>query len=56
MKRKKTPKVKIDKIELNLFSYESLVIDSYWEDLYNPKEKPIKKLYNDKYKKRMAII
>lgn len=56
MKRKKTPKVKIDKIELNLFSYESLVIDSYWDDLYNPKEKPIKHLYDVKHKKRIAII
>lgn len=56
MKRRKTPKVKIDRTELKSFSYESLVIDSYWEDLYNPKEKRPNHIYNGKYQKRTTVI
>lgn len=34
---KKIPKVKIDHVELMMFKFESLTIDPYWRDLYNPK-------------------
>ena len=42
---KKIPKVKIEQTELAMFSYEDLVIDPYWSDLYNPK-------INEKEKKK----
>jgi hypothetical protein len=34
---KRVPKVKIDQVDLNMFTYEDLIIDPYWDDLYNPK-------------------
>ena len=42
---KKLPKIKIDQIDFKTFAYEDLVIDPYWEDLYNPKIN--KKKYNE---------
>ena len=37
MKHKpKVPKVKIPKVDLKSFLVESLEIDPYWNDLYNP--------------------
>jgi hypothetical protein len=42
MKTKKLPKVKINKVELSTFSKETLIVDPYWEDLYNPPVKPKK--------------
>lgn len=30
-------KVKIDQVDLNTFTFDDLVIDPYWDDLYNPK-------------------
>ena len=33
---KKTPKVKIEQTELQMFSFEDLIVDPYWDDLYNP--------------------
>ena len=33
---KKIPKVKIEQTELQMFTYEDLVVDPYWNDLYNP--------------------
>ena len=36
---KKLPKIKIEQTELLMFTYEDLIIDPYWNDLYNPKEK-----------------
>ena len=39
---KKIPKVKIEQTELEMFAYQDLVVDPYWNDLYNPKEKEIK--------------
>lgn len=38
-KRKRTPKIKIEQIELSTFSYKELTIDPYWDDLYNPEPK-----------------
>lgn len=38
-KEPKTPKVKISEIDLKTFLVESIKIDPYWEDLYNPKLK-----------------
>ena len=40
---KKVPKVKIEQTELEMFSYEELVVDPYWNDLYNPKNNDKKK-------------
>lgn len=41
MKHKpKVPKVKVPKVDLKSFLVESLEIDPYWNDLYNP---PLKK-------------
>lgn len=37
--KSKTLKVKIDQVDLQEFTYDALVIDPYWDDLYNPKEK-----------------
>lgn len=37
--KSKTIKVKIDQVDLQEFTYNTLVIDPYWDDLYNPKEK-----------------
>lgn len=42
---KKLPKIKIEQTEIQVFKYEDLVVDPYWDDLYNPKEK------NKKYNK-----
>ena len=40
MKHKpKVPKVKIPKVDLKSFLVESLEIDPYWNDLYNPPPK-----------------
>ena len=33
------PKIKIDQTELSHFSYESLIVDPYWSDLYNGVDK-----------------
>lgn len=35
-------KMKINKTDLQMFLYERLEVDSYWDDLYNPKEYKIK--------------
>ena len=35
---KKLPKIKIEQTELLMFTYEDLIVDPYWDDLYNPKE------------------
>ena len=37
------PKIKIDQTELTHFTYESLVVDPYWNDLYI-NDKPEKSL------------
>lgn len=37
--KSKALKVKIDQVDLQEFTYDTLVIDPYWDDLYNPKEK-----------------
>ena len=34
--KKKTNKIKIDPVDLQSFTAEQLVIDPYWNDLYNP--------------------
>lgn len=34
---KRSLKVKIDQVDLNTFTFDDLVIDPYWDDLYNPK-------------------
>lgn len=39
----KIPKIKIDPIDLKSFLVEKFEIDPYWQDLYYPKEKKIKK-------------
>lgn len=44
MMKQKNPKVKIDKIDLKTFLVESLEIDPYWRDLYNPPKNPRKKI------------
>jgi hypothetical protein len=31
--------VKIEPVELSTFNYDDLVIDPYWNDLYNPETK-----------------
>ena len=36
----KIPKIKIDQIDLKSFLVEKLEVDPYWEDLYNPSQKP----------------
>ena len=36
----KDQKIKISDIDLKTFLLDSLVIDPYWEDLYNPEIKP----------------
>lgn len=44
------PKVKINQIDLINFSYECLVIDPYWEDLYDDNRKRVRKIkyiYNE---------
>ena len=46
---KKTKKIKIDKFELEQFPYDQLVIDPYWDDLYNPIVKPKIRITNEKY-------
>lgn len=40
---KKIPKVKIEPTELEMFKYSELVVDPYWNDLYDPKNKTDKK-------------
>ena len=48
--KSKTLKVKIDQVDLQEFSYDKLVIDPYWDDLYKPiKSKKIDKKYENKY-------
>lgn len=37
-KKLRTPKMKISKTDINYFGEEKLVVDKYWEDLYNPKD------------------
>lgn len=44
-KRKGRPsyeRIKISKIDLKTFVLESLTIDPYWDDLYNPPKKSMK--------------
>ena len=43
MKTKKIPKVKIEAVDLKEFLTDQLTIDPYWDDLYNPPQKSIKK-------------
>lgn len=31
-------KMKIEKVDLQMFLYEHMEVDPYWVDLYNPKE------------------
>jgi hypothetical protein len=38
-KKPKVPKVKIPMVDLKTFLAESLEIDPYWNDLYNPPPK-----------------
>lgn len=37
-KKLRAPKMKISKTDINYFDEEKLVVDKYWEDLYNPKD------------------
>ena len=46
MMSKRIPKVKIPEIDLKEFLYEQLEVDPYWDDLYNPPEKPKKRKRN----------
>lgn len=47
MKHKpKVPKVKIPNVDLKSFLVESLEIDPYWNDLYNPPPKKKNKYFN----------
>ena len=46
MMSKRAQKVKISDVDLKEFLYEQLEIDPYWDDLYNPPEKPKKKKRN----------
>ena len=47
MKHKpKVPKVKIPNVDLKSFIVESLEIDPYWHDLYNPPPKKKNKYLN----------
>lgn len=39
----KVPKIRVPEVDLQHFLKESLIIDSYWDDLYNPPEKHKKK-------------
>lgn len=39
MSKPKVPKVKISQVDLKSFLLESLVVDPYWADLYNPPKK-----------------
>lgn len=43
MKKVKIEKVKVSKTDLKNFTKESLKIDPFWSDLYNPPQKNIKK-------------
>lgn len=45
----RSPKVKIDQTDLLMFAYNDLVIDPYWDDLYNPKITKNKKRNESKY-------
>ena len=38
--KQKNPKVKITNVDLKSFLIESMEIDPFWVDLYNPPEKP----------------
>ena len=38
-KKSKIPKIKITEVDMYSFTIEQLVIDPYWEDLYNPPKK-----------------
>ena len=35
----KIPKIKINQTDLKTFTTDQLIIDPYWEDLYNPEIK-----------------
>lgn len=35
----KNHKIKIDKTDMEKFPYESLVVEPYWNDLYNPQNR-----------------
>lgn len=41
---KVTLKVKLEEVDLNNFAFETLVVDDYWSDLYNPPMKDKKKM------------
>ena len=40
----KNQKVKVDPIDLKTFLLESLTVDPFWDDVYNPPKKEKKKL------------
>lgn len=40
IKKKRMSRIKIDHTELIHFQAKDLVVDSYWNDLYNPPEYP----------------
>lgn len=37
------PKIKIEDIDLQSFTFDQLVVEPYWDDLYNPPVKSKKK-------------
>ena len=48
--KSKTLKVKIEQVDLQEFSYDKLVIDPYWDDLYKPiKNKKTDKKHENKH-------
>jgi hypothetical protein len=51
MKKSNLNRLKISNVDLQTFLVESMEIDPYWEDLYNPKPKPKKKLKYERCKK-----
>ena len=46
--RKRPARVKIDPLDLQNFLTESMTVDPYWNDLYNPPETPNKRKYGKK--------
>ena len=47
MKNKRAPKVKVSNIDLKTFAKDQLIIDPFWDDLYNPKVKHKKTKYKN---------
>lgn len=37
------PKIKIEDVDLQSFTFDQLVVEPYWDDLYNPPAKSKKK-------------